>query len=918
MLILLKQTPTGLFAADSSGQSSEIYEQLWFNTVSLALETKELLDAPNARPFEMVDGQLIHTASGVEYRYDGSGGFTTSSPPVTPVFTLSISASPAAGGTVADLTNTAPYEEGESVSLSATVATGFTFIGWMRNGLTLSTSLAYTYIMPPANTVLQAIFLANADIPTPPTPPAPIPISTLFYDLEIRIGATQIAIQALVPQSNTGIFSDEFSGDYSFPITIPLDPPLMAALGFPNDPQSSWDYTEPFPCELWKSGNRLGSGFLDVLKADENAIRCSLLLDSAFFISQYKNTSIRSCYTDADVISIADQTSFAVGGYQIQFMFKYTVRATINSTSRIFIKSEYEDHILMLEAVADWIESLPLGLEVSIEYSDDLTDYTSKIIYWDTTVVTTATIEEFRVLATGGQWTSNRNSKPNKLTSRRLQMEPWNQVNERNRIAFPTVYNRELYDGNNPLHDGIVNRYDTLGRLYYSNNWFTNFSESFRWQHALVPYVYLTDVVQTVFRALNITVTGEFFESDLVKRMLLYNNRTLDYLQIKTQSTVVRRTPDNVTIGNQIRPGTEGRPSASVDPVPNTGRRPLPDSLNAPEEITTRYENVHDFNILLRNHVPDYSVIDFLKGLKNYFGLKYDFNILQNRVEIRFVRSIIAQRTVLDLTAKASRLFTLEHSKETGIAFAYDSPDPLMQDGSSPTPQGAAGDFQVNNFLALNSLDAELLQVAFVRSLRAYFTLTSDQDNPPFWKLTSFLQQDDPPTNPPPGGQGGGGGRVGSRKPWTLTLYPLIDAFVYGKKMPAIECTAEQPEVNLNNKESGLRIMAFYGTQTDGANRPYSFASCTRYNAKEIESAAQYDLDIRSADLTPYWKDLEGMIRAAKIQECTLLLDDTDLVALSKTPKVKIANIDYLIDTQEMRISADTKSLSKVKFYKVK
>jgi len=60
------------------------------------------------------------------------------------------------------------------------------------------------------------------------------------------------------------------------------------------------------------------------------------------------------------------------------------------------------------------------------------------------------------------------------------------------------------------------------------------------------------------------------------------------------------------------------------------------------------------------------------------------------------------------------------------------------------------------------------------------------------------------------------------------------------------------------------------------------------------------------------------MIRAAKIQECTLLLDDIDLVALSKTPKVKIANIDYLIDTQEMRISADTKSLSKVKLYKVK
>lgn len=895
MLILLKQTPTGLFASDAYGQTVEIYDQVFFDTVSLGLVTNTLTEA-NALPFEMNEGQLFYTNAGDEYRYDGAGGFDVVSAPTTPVYTLTLQVAPTGGGTATDVTATGPYEAGESVSLSASAATDFTFMNWTRNGSVISTTAAFSFVMPAANVVLIANFIADSEVPEP-VEGEPVAIPSSFYDLELRVNGAQIPMPPFVQKKVEGMLSDILEGEYSYPVTIPLSPKEMTALGLPNDPQTARTYTKPIPSEIWSHGNLRFKGFLELLKSDEERIRASFILDSGFFISQNQTLTIPQCYGAEDVIDISGQTVSAVGGYELRFNYR-DLRLTVNTFSKAFLKAQYESHLLMLEAIADWLSGLALALRVTIEYSEDDTDETSKVIYWDTTTVTTCTL----VPVTG----TSRYTRARKLTSKRFLMEEWNRVDEVNRIAFPTIYNRNLYEGNNALHDGIVNRYDELGRLYVSNIRYLTYSESFRWEHTIIPFLYLTDVVKQIFKYLKIEVSGEFFDSDLVKRMLLYNNRTLDFVSVKINGTPSRRTALTIFHGD-----------------------------GNPDNESYYYENIHNLEIRLANHAPEYSVVEFLKGLKNYFGLKYDFNILQNRVEIRFVRNKIRSREVLDLTKQAGRVFTLHHGKESGFAFTYTNPDPLMQDGSvtkSPRPSGEVplsgdvstdangaitieSDFTVQNYLALDGLDAELFQIAFVESLRAWFQLVPDQSNPPFWKLYAFRQQSDVTLS---GASSRPSGEIPSKRSWNLSLFPLVDSWIAGKKMPAIECTANNQEVKLENKACGLRIFAFYGQQEDADGHPYSFASCTRYDAQELLSEYQYDLDIRSEDIYPLHADQERIITAGKEYETTLILDNYNLLQLSRSPIIRIANLDYILEETETQNTTKEYAIAKARLYKIK
>jgi hypothetical protein len=869
-LILLKQTPTGIYWTTPEIPENEIFQTWYFSTF-----TKEVtnLNVNGGNSFELMDNQLVWTdpSNGDQYFYDPLGPAVIlvegEGPAPDTTYTLSILVSPSNSGTASDDTDEGPYPAGAEIELSAVPASGWSFVSWTVNGDTLSESASFTFTMPPAKTLISANFEQTVTPePEPPKPPV-LPsdfVAPSYYPLELRINGVQIPITTLTEKRDTGIFKDGLIGEYSYPLTIPITEAVMVALGLPNDPQSAWEYVDAVPAELWAHGNRRYRGHLDILDADEKSIKATFVFDSGFFINQNKALSIQQCYPENDTIVLNELIS-AVGGYELRFNFR-DLRLSVNGTARLFLKVQYESHLEMLEAMADYLESLPLNLEVSIQYSEDLTDESSRIITWDTNIVTTITLAP----TTG----TSRFTRARRLTNERFNMDSWKSVNPQNRIAFPMLYNKELYESNNVLHDGIVNRYDSQGRMYFGNIVYFAVSEAFRWENVIVPYIYLVDVVRTIFAHLNIQVSGSFFEDDRVKRMLLYNNRTLDFMQVSENGIPTRRTVNALYAGDEN-----------------------------PEQEFFRYQNVHNFNIRLRNHVPDVSVIDFLKAMKNYFFLKYDFNILQNRVEIRFIRDVIRDMQVLDFTRRSGRVYKLTMNKERGLAITYENPDPILQDGNTDLPKDFQPDYNVTNYLALHGLDAEIDEIAFVKSLRAYFRLTPDQNNPPFWKLYTFQMKDDKQEN---------------LRSWSVGMVPLVDAFVDGRKMPAIEMTANQPEINLFNKDTGIRIMAFYGEQHDAQNRPYHFASATRFNAKEVAAADQYDLDLKSEDMYPWWKDLESIIDCGKPYETNLIVSDVDLVDLSNTRRIRIANIDYLIDEMEILNTQGEFAIAKVTMWKVK
>ena len=86
-------------------------------------------------------------------------------PPVVPdTYTLTMAASPAAGGTATDITGESPYEEGTEVSISATANTGYVFTNWTAPAGTFANAdnPATIFTMPGSDVTVTANFEAIA------------------------------------------------------------------------------------------------------------------------------------------------------------------------------------------------------------------------------------------------------------------------------------------------------------------------------------------------------------------------------------------------------------------------------------------------------------------------------------------------------------------------------------------------------------------------------------------------------------------------------------------------------------------------------------------------------------------------------------------------------------------------------------
>lgn len=75
-------------------------------------------------------------------------------------FGVTVSASPAAGGTV---TGGGTYQQGQSCTLTATANTGYTFVRWTKNGTQVSTNASYTFTVGSGTAgAYVAVFQANS------------------------------------------------------------------------------------------------------------------------------------------------------------------------------------------------------------------------------------------------------------------------------------------------------------------------------------------------------------------------------------------------------------------------------------------------------------------------------------------------------------------------------------------------------------------------------------------------------------------------------------------------------------------------------------------------------------------------------------------------------------------------------------
>ena len=102
------------------------------------------------------DGQVVSTSATYELTVTDGGAYVANFALNT--YTITATASPAAGGTI---TGAGTYAHGESATLTATAATGYTFTNWTKNGTVVSTNAEYTFTVTGA-----AAYVANFTLNT--------------------------------------------------------------------------------------------------------------------------------------------------------------------------------------------------------------------------------------------------------------------------------------------------------------------------------------------------------------------------------------------------------------------------------------------------------------------------------------------------------------------------------------------------------------------------------------------------------------------------------------------------------------------------------------------------------------------------------------------------------------------------------
>lgn len=102
------------------------------------------------------NGSIVSSSASYTFTVTGDRSLTAVFVAVVPVYVVSVAVDPAGGGTVS---GGGTYQEGASVTVTASAADGYSFTAWKENGTTVSTSASYTFTAN-SNRTLTAVFAA--------------------------------------------------------------------------------------------------------------------------------------------------------------------------------------------------------------------------------------------------------------------------------------------------------------------------------------------------------------------------------------------------------------------------------------------------------------------------------------------------------------------------------------------------------------------------------------------------------------------------------------------------------------------------------------------------------------------------------------------------------------------------------------
>jgi hypothetical protein len=181
-------------------------------------------------------------------------------------------------------------------------------------------------------------------------------------------------------------------------------------------------------------------------------------------------------------------------------------------------------------------------------------------------------------------------------------------VNTPTTHVFPVIEARDFFDNKNPAWEGFVNYYEGNG-LYKLNEIGSNLLPgetplSRGWKYSMVPMPFLSGILDKIFEKAGTTsVTGDFYKDINLQKLIVFNNRSID----KVYHPISFANP-TVLFGYVYPPF-----------------------------------NGFDNNYNLSNHLPDFTLYEYLIKLSTTFGLLY--RVEGGKAFVRTIQGQLGQQT---------------------------------------------------------------------------------------------------------------------------------------------------------------------------------------------------------------------------------------------------------------------------------
>jgi hypothetical protein len=694
--------------------------------------------------------------------------------------------------------------------------------------------------------------------------------------IDFRISATGESLDmypdtVLNLEINNPLFdTDIIKGALIYPFDFPDTPGNRRKLGFPAQLLNTTTVSASLASDLYIEGILFKSGTLTILKQVDSKITTSFVAGVGAL-----NTSIAKNLPDIDYGApvpfsynafTVNVTAIGTGlkiGLAIDFTFG-GVTTTFHKAGTIVISDNPS-----FDAAVQELQALFLA-----DTSGMATNHVIGIKYDHNTLIANSRKLFFRladnvsaVLNTGnadynGTWNGGFLLDPIAADMKANASLSYPDVN----FTFPVISAPDFYTwsgGSISSYPGLINFYATDIQQYLVNAAVDGLREGL----VVVPQPFFVHIFKKVFEATGYKIKGSFLDDADVMKLIIFNNFALD-------SVVYDAASPTVIVINKW--------SDTID---------------------------------LKNHVPDISITDFIKGVKNFFNLGIFVDDSKKTVEFILLRDVVRSDDYDDWTS-----ITLQTGKEidfnTGSGYTLKVPDNLNADvAARAIPLAGTVKASVTSTAALAALtDHADGDLRLVTDLDQYYKCTRLYDGTVYSFTWSFFSE-----NYYSYVVGDGKNEIPLSIGTLLMDTPVEHARVPHWLVPVMSGTGSGNYFNIGINKAPFTLLNYHGMNDDSASLLYPLAS---NGYKDYAGSLEGSLSLKPGDASygiyaQYYKDWITFLNKTRPVTLTCNLDLAKLMSPNMQKKKRIDNVQYIINKITVAITMQGISPATVIYNKI-